>query len=147
MKQIIILIIVGVVLALIMVYYGVTSFEGTYEDNVYQNSLKYNKTAPIIKELEEMIKNVKLENLSDNDFAKLTYTTDFSEKYQSLQVAKIEVSSPGKEKSIEVITYENSGDTYEGVNQKLSSGLYVVTFYFPTSDNDFIKVLKSAYVE
>ena len=65
MKPMIALIATGIILLLIMLYFGNKSFEGTFETNVYQNSVKYNKTAPVIKELETMINNVKLETQSD----------------------------------------------------------------------------------
>ena len=146
MKPMIALIATGIILLLIMLYFGNTSFEGTFETNVYQNSIKYNKTAPVIKELETMISHVKLD--AQSDFTKLTYDTNFGEKYKNLKIAKIEITYPNKADVLNVTEINNNGESFEGVNQKLTSGLYLVVFhFFIDNGNDTIKVIKSVYVE
>lgn len=146
MKPMIALIATGIILLLIMLYFGNKSFEGTFETNVYQNSVKYNKTAPVIIELETMISNVKLDTQSD--YTLLTYNTNFSDKYNNLKIAKIEITYPNKPDILNVTEINNNGESFEGINKKLPSGLYLVVFhFFIDNGNDTIKVIKSVYVE
>lgn len=142
MKPMIALIAAGIVLLLIMLYFGNKSFEGTFETNVYQNSIKYNKTAPIIKELEKTITNVKLENMPDADITKLTFDSSYdNSKYF---IVSIDITYPNKPDIIPVTDI----DGYKGVKQQLTPGLYIVVFNFLISErNDTVKVMKSVYVE
>lgn len=142
MKPMIALIATGIVLLLVMLYFGNKSFEGTFETNVYQNSIKYNKTAPVIKELEKTLTNVRLENIPNADIAKLTYNENFDKAKYS--IVSIDITYPNKPDIIPVTDM----DGYKGVNQKLSPGLYIVVFHFLINErNDTVKVMKSVYVE
>lgn len=142
MKPMIALIATGIVLLLIMLYFGNKSFEGTFETNVYQNSIKYNKTAPVIKELEKTISNVKLENIENADITKLTYDSNYDKSQYS--IASIDITYPNKPDIIQVSDIND----YKGINQKLTPGLYIVIFHFLINDkNDTVKVMKSVYVE
>lgn len=142
MKPMIALIATGIVLLLVMLYFGNKSFEGTFETNVYQNSIKYNKTAPVIKELEKKITNVKLENIPDADITKLTFDSSYDNSKYS--IVSIDITYPNKP---DIITVTDM-DGYKGVNQKLSPGLYIVVFHFLINErNDTVKVMKSVYVE
>lgn len=142
MKPMIALIATGIVLLLVMLYFGNKSFEGTFETNVYQNSIKYNKTAPVIKELEKTLTNVRLENIPNADITKLTYNENYDKAKYS--IVNIDITYPNKPDII-TVTYM---DGYKGVNQKLSPGLYIVVFHFLINErNDTVKVMKSVYVE
>lgn len=142
MKPMIALIATGIVLLLVMLYFGNKSFEGTFETNVYQNSIKYNKTAPVIKELEKTLTNVRLENIPNADITKLTYNENYDKAKYS--IVSIDITYPNKP---DIITVTDM-DGYKGVNQKLSSGLYIVVFHFLINErNDTVKVMKSVYVE
>ncbi len=142
MKPMIALIATGIVLLLVMLYFGNKSFEGTFETNVYQNSIKYNKTAPVIKELEKTLTNVRLENIPNADITKLTYNENYDKAKYS--IVNIDITYPNKP---DIITVTDM-DGYKGVNQKLSPGLYIVVFHFLINErNDTVKVMKSVYVE
>lgn len=142
MKPMIALIATGIVLLLVMLYFGNKSFEGTFETNVYQNSIKYNKTAPVIKELEKTFTNVRLENIPNADITKLTYNENYDKAKYS--IVNIDITYPNKP---DIITVTDM-DGYKGVNQKLSPGLYIVVFHFLINErNDTVKVMKSVYVE
>lgn len=142
MKPMIALIATGIVLLLVMLYFGNKSFEGTFETNVYQNSIKYNKTAPVIKELEKKITNVKLENIPDADITKLTFDSSYDNSKYS--IVSIDITYPNKPDIIPVTDI----DSYKGIKQQLTSGLYIVVFHFFISErNDTVKVMKSVYVE
>lgn len=142
MKPMIALIATGIVLLLVMLYFGNKSFEGTFETNVYQNSIKYNKTAPVIKELEKKITNVKLENIPDADITKLTYNENYDNSKYS--IVSIDITYPNKPDIIPVTDI----DSYKGIKQQLTSGLYIVVFHFLINErNDTVKVMKSVYVE
>lgn len=142
MKPMIALIATGIVLLLVMLYFGNKSFEGTFETNVYQNSIKYNKTAPVIKELEKKITNVKLENIPDTDITKLTFDSSYDNSKYS--IVSIDITYPNKPDIIPVTDI----DSYKGIKQQLTSGLYIVVFHFLISErNDTVKVMKSVYVE
>ena len=142
MKPMIALIATGIVLLLVMLYFGNKSFEGTFETNVYQNSIKYNKTAPVIKELEKTLTNVRLENIPNADITKLTYDENYDKAKYS--IVSIDITYPNKPDIIPVTDM----DGYKGINQKLSPGLYIVVFHFLINErNDTVKVMKSVYVE
>lgn len=142
MKPMIALIATGIVLLLVMLYFGNKSFEGTFETNVYQNSIKYNKTAPVIKELEKTLTNVRLENIPNADVTKLTYNDNFDKAKYS--IVSIDITYPNKPDIIPVTDM----DGYKGINQKLTPGLYIVVFHFLINErNDTVKVMKSVYVE
>ena len=142
MKPMIALIATGIVLLLVMLYFGNKSFEGTFETNVYQNSIKYNKTAPVIKELEKKITNVKLENIPDADITKLTFDSSYDNSKYS--IVSIDITYPNKPDIIPVTDI----DSYKGIKQQLTSGLCIVVFHFLISErNDTVKVMKSVYVE
>ena len=142
MKPMIALIATGIVLLLVMLYFGNKSFEGTFETNVYQNSIKYNTTAPVIKELEKKITNVKLENIPDADITKLTFDSSYDNSRYS--IVSIDITYPNKPDIIPVTDI----DSYKGIKQQLTSGLYIVVFHFLISErNDTVKVMKSVYVE
>lgn len=142
MKPMIALIATGIVLLLVMLYFGNKSFEGTFETNVYQNSIKYNKTAPVIKELEKKITNVKLENIPDADITKLTFDSSYDNSKYS--IVSIDITYPNKPDIISVTDI----DSYKGIKQQLTPGLYIVVFHFLISErNDTVKVMKSVYVE
>lgn len=142
MKPMIALIATGIVLLLVMLYFGNKSFEGTFETNVYQNSIKYNKTAPVIKELEKTLTNVRLENIPNADITKLTYNENYDKAKYS--IVNIDITYPNKP---DIITVTNM-DGYKGVNQKLSPGLYIVVFHFLINERNYtVKVMKSVYVE
>lgn len=142
MKPMIALIATGIVLLLVMLYFGNKSFEGTFETNVYQNSIKYNKTAPVIKELEKTLTNVRLENIPNADITKLTYDENYDKAKYS--IVSIDITYPNKPDIIPVTDM----DGYKGINQKLTPGLYIVVFHFLINErNDTVKVMKSVYVE
>lgn len=142
MKPMAALITTGIVLLLIMLYFGSKSFEGTFETNIYQNSIKYNKTAPVIKELEKTITNVRLENIPNADITKLTYNYNYDQSKYS--IVSIDITYPNKPDIISVIDIDNDN----GIKQKLAPGLYIVVFHFLINErNDTVKVMKSVYVE
>ena len=142
MKPMAALITTGIVLLLIMLYFGSKSFEGTFETNIYQNSIKYNKTAPVIKELEKTIANVRLENIQNADITKLTYNYNYDQSKYS--IVSIDITYPNKPDIISVIDIDN----YNGIKQKRAPGLYIVVFHFLINErNDTVKVMKSVYVE
>ena len=145
MKPMIALIATGVILLLIMLYFGNTSFEGTFETNVYQNSVKYDKTAPIIKELESMITDVSFEYDETVKRTKVNFNRDeIKIKYPDSLFYGVYITYPNKP---DIITVTDM-DGYKGVNQKLSPGLYIVVFHFLINErNDTVKVMKSVYVE
>ncbi len=127
---------------IIMLYFGNKSFEGTFETNIYQNSIKYNKTAPVIKELEKTITNVRLENIPNADITKLTYNYNYDQSKYS--IVSIDITYPNKPDIIPVIDIDN----YNGIKQKLAPGLYIVVFHFLINENNnTVKVMKSVYVE
>ncbi|WP_242347593.1 hypothetical protein [Mucispirillum schaedleri] len=142
MKPMAALITTGIVLLLIMLYFGNKSFEGTFETNIYQNSIKYNKTAPVIKELEKTITNVRLENIPNADITKFTYNYNYDQSKYS--IVSIDITYPNKPDIIPVIDIDN----YNGIKQKLAPGLYIVVFHFLINENNnTVKVMKSVYVE
>ena len=142
MKPMIALIATGIVLLLVMLYFGNKSFEGTFETNVYQNSIKYNKTAPVIKELEKKITNVKLENIPDADITKLTFDSSYDNSKYS--IVSIDITYPNKPDIIPVTDIA----AYKRIKHQLTSALYIVVFHFLISErNDTVKVMKSVYVE
>ena len=142
MKPMAALITTGIVLLLIMLYFGNKSFEGTFETNIYQNSIKYNKTAPVIKELEKTITNVRLENIPNADITKLTYNYNYDQSKYS--IVSIDITYPNKPDIIPVSDIDN----YNGIKQKLAPGLYIVVFHFLINENNnTVKVMKSVYVE
>ncbi len=125
-----------------MLYFGNKSFEGTFETNIYQNSIKYNKTAPVIKELKKTITNVRLENIPNADITKLTYNYNYDQSKYS--IVSIDITYPNKPDIIPVIDIDN----YNGIKQKLAPGLYIVVFHFLINENNnTVKVMKSVYVE
>lgn len=145
MKPMIALIATGVVLLLVMLYFGNKSFEGTFETNVYQNSTKYDKTAPIIKDMEKLITNVSLDNVGDTK-TQITYNNDIQSKYADAVITGIEVTQPNKNGSI-MAALDNGNKVYS-INQNLSAGLYTVIFYISIADSkNYLKILKSVYVE
>ncbi len=149
MKPMIALIATGVVLLLIMLYFGKTSFEGTFESNVYQNSPVYNKTAPFIKELEKQISNVQLKYIKDNNTTYLSYifNDNGSKTYKSAVLQNIAVSYNNSD---QVLPLESDNSTTEGTyvyKGKLNSGLTTVLFYYLINNQYTVKVLKSVYVE
>lgn len=145
MKPMIALIATGVVLLLVMLYFGNKSFEGTFETNVYQNSTKYDKTAPIIKDMEKLITNVSLDNVGDTK-TQITYNNDIQSKYADAVITGIEVTQPNRNGSI-MVALDNGNKVYS-INQNLSAGLYTVIFYISIADSkNYLKILKSVYVE
>ncbi len=145
MKPMIALIATGVVLLLVMLYFGNKSFEGTFETNVYQNSTKYDKTAPIIKDMEKLITNVSLDNVGDTK-TQITYNNDIQSKYADAVITGIEVTQPNRNGSI-MAALDNGNKVYS-INQNLSAGLYTVIFYISIADSkNYLKILKSVYVE
>lgn len=147
MKPMIALIATGVVLLLVMLYFGNKSFEGTFETNVYQNSTKYDKTAPIIKDMEKLITNVSLDNVGDTK-TQITYNNDIQSKYADAVIANIEITQPNRNGSIMAVLNNDSGEEVYSIDQKLSAGLYTVIFYISIADSkNYLKILKSVYVE
>lgn len=145
MKPMIALIATGVVLLLVMLYFGNKSFEGTFETNVYQNSTKYDKTAPIIKNMEKLITNVSLDNVGDTK-TQITYNNDIQSKYADAVITGIEVTQPNKNGSIMAVL--DNGNKVYSINQNLSAGLYTVIFFISIADSkNYLKILKSVYVE
>lgn len=145
MKPMMALIATGVVLLLIMLYFGKTSFEGTFETNVYQNSVKYDKTAPIIKELEKLISGVSLENI-DNSQTKINFKSDITSKYTDAVIKGIEITYPNKNNNV-AANYNSEGNYYS-LDQTLTPGLYTVIFYISiTNESAPVKVFKSVFVE
>lgn len=145
MKPMIALIATGVVLLLVMLYFGNKSFEGTFETNVYQNSTKYDKTAPIIKDMEKLITNVSLDNVGDTK-TQITYNNGIQSKYADAVITGIEVTQPNKNGSIMAVL--DNGNKVYSINQNLSAGLYTVIFYISIADSkNYLKILKSVYVE
>lgn len=147
MKPMIALIATGVVLLLVMLYFGNKSFEGTFETNVYQNSTKYDKTAPIIKDMEKLITDVSLDNIGDTK-TQINYNNNIQSKYADAVIANIEITQPNKNGSIIAVLNNDNGKEVYSVDQKLPAGLYTVIFYVSIADNkNYLKILKSVYVE
>ena len=145
MKPMIALIATGVVLLLVMLYFGNKSFEGTFETNVYQNSTKYDKTAPIIKDMGKLMTKVSLDNVGDTK-TQITYNNDIQSKYADAVITGIEVTQPNKNGSIMAVL--DNGNKVYSINQNLSAGLYTVIFYISIADSkNYLKILKSVYVE
>ena len=68
--------------------------------------------------------------------------------FNNLKIAKIEITYPNKPDILNVTEINNNGESFEGINKKLPSGLYLVVFhFFIDNGNDTIKVIKSVYVE
>lgn len=146
MKPMIALIATGIVLLLVMLYFGNKSFEGTFETNVYQNSIKYNKTAPVIKELEKTLTNVRLENIPNADIAKLTYNENFDKAKYS--IVSIDITYPNKPDIIEVGLYKDEPSVSYEIEGRLPAGLYNVIFNIHlNSQIGTLKVMKSVYAE
>ncbi len=146
MKPMIALIITGVILLLVMLYFGNKSFEGTFESNVYQNAPRYNKTAPIIKELEKQITNVELYYDNTSNTTTLKYNFNNIDKYSDSVINDVELTYSAKSGSVFMKPVEENGKliyTYEG---KLKQGLITIIFYV-LADNITVKVLKSVYIE
>lgn len=147
MKPMMVLIATGVILLLIMVYFGNKSFEGTFESNVYLNSVKYNKTADYIIELGNDIKNVELKYDSEKDITVLQYNFSINENstYSDAIFNMVELTYPSKEKTIPFI-YDEELDKYILIN-KLSSSFYTIIFYININQQYDVKVLKTVYFE
>ncbi len=147
MKPMMVLIATGVILLLIMVYFGNKSFEGTFESNVYLNSVKYNKTADYIIELGNDIKNVELKYDSEKDITVLQYNFSINENstYSDVIFNMVELTYPSKEKTIPFI-YDEELDKYILIN-KLSSSFYTIIFYININQQYDVKVLKTVYFE
>ena len=147
MKPMIALIATGVVLLLVMLYFGNKSFEGTFETNVYQNSTKYDKTAPIIKDMEKLITSVSIKNVGDTK-TQINYNDNIQSKYADAVIANIEITQPHRNGSIMAVLNNDSGEEVYSIDQKLSAGLYTVIFYVSIADSkNYLKILKSVYVE
>lgn len=147
MKPMIALIATGVVLLLVMLYFGNKSFEGTFETNVYQNSTKYDKTAPIIKDMEKLITSVSIKNVGDTK-TQINYNDNIQSKYADAVIANIEITQPNRNGSIMAVLNNDSGEEVYSIDQKLSAGLYTVIFYVSIADSkNYLKILKSVYVE
>lgn len=146
MKPMIALVATGVVLLLVMLYFGKSSFDGTYESNVYENSEKYNNTARDIKEVEGYIKNIRLVSDAGKNQVTASFNLDtdsLNKKYKSYKIDHIELMSPSK--NIQSIMEKVSDNQYV-LKNNINKGLYNLVFYFSADDKDF-KVQKSAYVE
>ncbi len=147
MKPMIALIATGVVLLLVMLYFGNKSFEGTFETNVYQNSTKYDKTAPIIKDMEKLITSVSIKNVGDTK-TQINYNDNIQSKYADAVITNIEITQPNRNGSIMAVLNNDSGEEVYSIDQKLSAGLYTVIFYVSIADSkNYLKILKSVYVE
>lgn len=148
MKPMIALIATGIVLLLIMLYFGNTSFEGTFENNVYQNSVKYDKTAPIIKELESMITNVSFKYDDTVKRTKVNYNIDeIKAKYPDLLYYDVYITYPNKQDIIKVGLYKDVPSVSHEIEGKLPAGLYNVIFNIHLKQLGTLKVMKSVYAE
>lgn len=149
MKPMIALIATGVILLLIMLYFGNTSFEGTYETNVYQNSVKYDKTAPIIKELESMITDVSFEYDETVKRTKVNFNRDeIKIKYPDSLFYEVVITYPNKPDIIEVGLYKDEPSVSYEIEGRLPAGLYNVIFNIHlNSQIGTLKVMKSVYAE
>lgn len=145
MKPMIALIATGVILLLIMLYFGKTSFEGTFETNVYQNSPIYAKTAPYIKELESSINSVKLiyDNKTNSTSLLYSFDNNTNHTYESAVLKNVELTFPAKNNTLP-LTLSNDVYTYNG---KLNNELITVVFYYLINDKYTVKVIKSTYAE
>lgn len=147
MKPMIVLIATGILLLLIMLYFGNTSFEGTFETNVYQNSIKYNKTSGYIIELGKNITDVALQYDSNENITMLNYNfnNDNNSIYKSAEITSIELTYPNKEDVIPFIY--NEKDSKYVLNNKLNSSFYTIIFYINVNKQYDVKVLKTVYFE
>ncbi len=147
MKPMIVLIATGIMLLLIMLYFGNTSFEGTFETNIYQNSIKYNKTSGYIIELGKNITDVVLQYDSDENITILNYNfnNDNNSIYKSAEITSIELTYPNKEDVIPFIY--NEKDSKYVLNNKLNSSFYTIIFYINVNKQYDVKVLKTVYFE
>lgn len=149
MKPMIALIATGVILLLVMLYFGNKSFEGTFETNVYQNSVKYNKTAPIIKELEKMITNVSFKYKDNLKRTIVNFNDDnIKVKYPNAVLFKVEITYPNKPDIIPVGLYKDEPSVSYGIEGELPAGLYNVIFYISLDkQSEKLKIMKSVYAE
>lgn len=149
MKPMIALIATGIILLLIMLYFGNTSFEGTFETNVYQNSVKYDKTAPIIKELESMITNVSFEYDDTVKRTRVNFNIDeIKVKYPNVRLNDIYITYPSKPDIIPVGLYKDEPSVSHEIEGKLPAGLYNVIFNISLDlQSEKLKVMKSVYAE
>lgn len=148
MKPMIALIATGVVLLLVMLYFGNKSFEGTFETNVYQNSTKYDKTAPIIKELESMITDVYFEYDETVKRTKVNFNRDeIKAKYPDSLFYEVYITYPNKPDIIEVGLYKDEPSVSYEIEGRLPTGLYNVIFNIHLKQIGTLKVMKSVYAE
>lgn len=146
MKPMIALIGTGIILLLVMLYFGKSSFDGTYEKNVYENSAKYNNTVKDIKEVEGYISNVKLVSDAEKNQVSASFkidTENLNKKYKSYTIDNVELMAPSK--NIQSMLEKVSDNQYV-LKSNINKGLYNLVFYFSADDKNF-KVQKSAYVE
>lgn len=146
MKPMIALIGTGIILLLVMLYFGKSSFDGTYEKNVYENSAKYNNTVKDIKEVEGYISNVKLVSDAEKNQVSASFkidTENLNKKYKSYKIDNVELMAPSK--NIQSMLEKVSDNQYV-LKSNINKGLYNLVFYFSADDKNF-KVQKSAYVE
>lgn len=146
MKPMIALIGTGIILLLVMLYFGKSSFDGTYEKNVYENSAKYNNTVKDIKEVEGYISNVKLVSDAEKNQVSASFkidTENLNKKYKRYKIDNVELMAPSK--NIQSMLEKVSDNQYV-LKSNINKGLYNLVFYFSADDKNF-KVQKSAYVE
>lgn len=142
MKPMFALISVGVVLLLVMFYFGKTSFEGTFENNVYSQANKYNETAKDILKVEKLIKNVQLSGNGTKTVLTFNMNTD-DMPYQSLSVVKIDAVVPSKNGSVKM---QQKDDNVYFIDKTLDKGFYTLIFHV-NADDKILKVNKTTYFE
>lgn len=147
MKPMIALIVTGIVLLLIMLYFGTSSFEGTFETNVYQNSIKYNKTSKYIIELGKDITNVTLKYDIANNVTMLSYNFSKGDDstYTTAEIKAIELTYPNKA-DITPFVFDEQHNCYV-LNNKLNSSFYTIIFHITLNNQYDVKVLKTVYFE
>lgn len=146
MKPMIALIATGIILLLVMLYFGKSSFDGTYENNVYENSAKYNDTANDIKEIDGYISNVKLISDAEKNQVSASFkidTENLNKKYKDFKIDNVFLMSPSKNIESEL---EKVSENQYILKNNIKNGLYLLVFHISTNNKNF-KVQKTAFLE
>ena len=143
MKPMFALIAVGIILLLIMLYYGKSSFDGVYTTGVYDNREKFNNTIDDIKLFEKNILEVKLSYDNTTNISSLTYKVN--EEYEGkYTLNKISLTTPIKMNNLD-FKMDNDTNKYSFIG-KLNPGLYKVIYNIDYNNKNF-EVQKSVYVD
>lgn len=143
MKPMFALIATGIILLLVMLYFGNSSFDGVYETSVYDNRLKFNQTIEDTKRFEKLISSVKISYDNTTNITTLDFKIDdnYTDQYK---LNKVSLTTPVKNNNVDF--YLDNGTNKYSVGGKLKSGLYKV-IYNVDFDNKTFDVQKSVYVD